>query len=86
MNAEIGKMGIGIWLGISHIVGGLISCWILTQKGTVISITTVQCITILEKETDEIKSIINEFDTDISCCFKEEEDRAYDGSNLNPED
>ena len=40
-NAGLGMTAIGSWLVVSHRVGGLVSYWILTQKGTVISITTV---------------------------------------------
>ena len=50
-----------------------------------ISIKTVQRLTSLEKDTDEVKASVSEFDTDISCQFKEEEDLTYDGSKLNPE-
>ena len=51
-----------------------------------ISRTTAQRLTSLEKETDEIKASFSEFYTEISRCFKEEEDLTYDGSNPNPED
>jgi hypothetical protein len=54
-NAGLGATLIGRWLGVSHRVGGLMSYWVLTQTGAVISRTTVQRITNLEKETDEIK-------------------------------
>ncbi len=37
-NAGLGVTLIGRWLGVSHRVGGLMSYWILTQKGTVISL------------------------------------------------
>ena len=50
-----------------------------------ISIATVHRLTSLEKETDKIKASGSEFDTEISCCFKEEEDLNYDGSKPNPE-
>jgi hypothetical protein len=62
------------------------SYWALTQTGAVISRTTVQRITNLEKETDEIKQGINEFDTEINRKFKEEQDLTYDGAKPNPED
>ena len=77
---------IGRWLGVSHRIRGFMSYWILTQKGTLISRTTFQCLTILEKETDKVKAIFSEFDTCISFRFKEEEDLNYDGSKTNPED
>ena len=85
-NAGLGMTAIGRWLGVSHRVGGLMSYWVLTQSGTVISRTTVQRITNLEKETDEIKDSIKEFDAEISRRFKEEEELTYDGSKPNPED
>jgi hypothetical protein len=59
---------------------------VLTQTGTVISRTTVQRITNVEKETDEFKESISEFDIEISRRFKEGEDLAYDGAKPNPED
>ena len=63
------------------------SYWVLTQTGTVISRTTVQRITNLEKETDEVKQSVNEFDVEINRRFKEEdEDLRYDGAKPNPED
>jgi hypothetical protein len=62
------------------------SHWTLTQGGAVISRTTVQRVTNLEKETDEIKASIQEYDTEISRQFKEEEDLTYDGAKPNPED
>ena len=33
---------IGRWLGVSHKIGQLMSYWILTENGRVISCTTVQ--------------------------------------------
>jgi hypothetical protein len=85
-NAGLGMTSIGRWLGVSHRVGGLMSSWILTIKGTVISCTTVQRVTALEKETDEVKAAVVEFDSKISRGFKEEEDLIYDGAKPNPED
>jgi hypothetical protein len=85
-NAGLGVTSIGRWLGVSHRVGGLMSYWILIIKGTVISRTTVQRVTALEKETDEVKAAVVEFNSEISCRFKEEEDLTYDGAKPNPED
>jgi hypothetical protein len=73
-NAGLGVTSIGRWLGVSHRVGGLMSYWIPTIKGAVISHTTVQSVTALEKETDEVKAAVVEFDSKISRRFKEEED------------
>ena len=41
-NAGLGENKIGRWLGIAHRVGNLMSYWILTPTGHVISRTTVQ--------------------------------------------
>ena len=45
--------------------------WVLRENGTVTSRTTVQKVTNLEKKTDGMRLVINEFDSEISCCFKE---------------
>ena len=84
-NDALEMTDIGRRLGVSHRFGGLISYWILTQKETVISRKTVQRITSLEKETDEVKASVSEFDTEIIQRFKEEEDLTYEGSKPNPE-
>jgi hypothetical protein len=83
-NAGLGMTAIRRWLGVLHRVGGLMSYWVLTQTaGTVVSRTTVQRITSLEKETDKVKESIKEFDTETSCRFKEEAvDLTYDGTAL----
>ena len=85
-NAGLGTTAIKIWLGVSNWVGGLMFYWIMTQKGKVISITTVQRLTSLEKETYEFKASISEFETEIRHRFKEEEDLTCDGSKQNTED
>ena len=62
------------------------SYWIMNQKGTVISRTIVQRLTSIEKNTNKVNASVSEFDTEISCHFKEEEDLTYDGSKPNPKD
>ena len=52
-NAGLGELSLGRWLGVSHKIGQLMSYWILTDKGRVISCTTVQRLTKLEQETQE---------------------------------
>ena len=44
-NSGLGKTLHGRWLGVSHRVGTLVLYWILTQRDTVISRTTVQHVT-----------------------------------------
>jgi hypothetical protein len=77
-NAGLGMTTIRRWLGVSHRVGGLLLYWVLTMPGTVISCTTVKRVTNLEKETDEVKAPVSEFDSKISCRVNEEENLAYD--------
>ena len=66
-------------------IGGLVSYWILKQKGMVTPRKKFQRLTSIEKDTDEFNFIVSEFDTEISCRFKEEEDLTYYGSKSNPE-
>ena len=40
-NAGLGETKLGQWLGVCHCAGSLMSYWILTQKGNVISHTAV---------------------------------------------
>lgn len=55
-NAGLGETKIGRWLGVSHRVGTLMSFWVLTSSGKVISRTTVQRVTQLELQLDENKT------------------------------
>ena len=48
-NAGLDQPEIGIWIGVLHRVGNLLSYWILLESGIVISCTTAQRITNLEK-------------------------------------
>ena len=60
-NAGLDKPEIGRWLGISHEVGKLMSYLVLPESGIVISCTTVQRVTHLEKQTEEYKKRMNDF-------------------------
>ena len=64
-NAGLGETKLGRWLGVSHRIGTLMSFWVLTKDGKVLSRTTVQRVTNLELETAENKARTNEFDTAI---------------------
>ena len=44
-NSGLGERLHGRWLGVSHRIGSLMSYYILTQTGSVISRTTVQRVT-----------------------------------------
>ena len=52
-NAGLGELSLGRLLLVSHKIGQLMSYWILTEKGRVISCTTVQMLTQLEQGTHE---------------------------------
>ena len=82
-NAGIGPNSLGRWLGVSHKVGQLMSYWVLTISGHIISVCTVQRLTNDEKATDEwkdqmkkfdekIKTRLNAKDTDLSDLIKEQ--------------
>ena len=60
-NAGLGETKVGRWLGVSHRVGTLMSFWVLTSTGKVISRTTVQRMTNLETQVDENKSKMKAF-------------------------
>ena len=78
-NAGLGETKLGKWLGVSHRVGTLMSFWILTVEGQVLSRTTVQKVTNLELQTTEVKAQCQEFGTRIA-------DRLGDPENYLPED
>ena len=61
-NAGLGETKLFKWLGLSHCVSSLISYWVLTANGTVVSSTTVSRVTNIEDQTDENKSMIPAFD------------------------
>ena len=62
------------------------SYWILTGKCTVISHTTVQRVTNLERQVDEKEYIFQELDKDICRRLGKEDPQQADGDKPNPED
>ena len=64
-NAGLGENSIGRWLGVSHKIGQLLSYWILTVSGRVISCTTVQRLSELEQSTDDWKDRMKSYDTEV---------------------
>ena len=60
-NAGLGEKCYGRWLGVSHTVGELMSYWILTIGGRVISCSTVTRITNAEQQTNEWKERFSSF-------------------------
>jgi hypothetical protein len=75
----------GRWLGVSHRTGRLMCYHILTHKGTVVSRSTVQRVTNLEKTTASVKDTFQKFDENIRVKLKTI-DRGYIGDKPNPED
>ena len=84
-NAGLGESLPGRWLGVSHRTGRLMTYHILTQKGTVVSRSTVQRVTNLELQETQYKEMFVEFDAEIHRRLKVD-DRGYVGSKPNPED
>ena len=84
-NAGLGERIYGMWLGVSHRIGSLMSYYILTQTGSVISRTTVQRATNLEVQIEDHKALFAEYDSEIRRCFKEDTFQV-EGENPNPED
>ena len=64
-NAGLGKLSLGKWIGVSHKIGQLMSYWVLTIKGRVISCTTVQQLTELEQRTPEWKDRMKTYEKEI---------------------
>ena len=77
-NAGLGETKYGRWLGVSHKVGSLMAYYVLTDKCTVISRTTVQRVTALEDQTEE-------FDAEIKLKLNED-DYPVQGDKASPED
>ena len=85
-NAGFGEMKLGRWLGVSHRVGSLMSYWVLTQKGNVISRTTVSRVTNLEMQIHSTKSRLQEFDTAITDRLNDKAHIIIEGGKSQPYD
>ena len=84
-NAGVGPFIPGRWLGVSHRTGRLMTYYILTQTGTVVSRSTVQRVTNLELQETSVKEIFVKYDVEIHRRLKAD-DRGYEGSKPNPKD
>ena len=60
-NAGLGEPPLGRWPGVSHRVGQLMSYWILTETGNIISCITVQRLTNTDQQTMEWKQRMTEY-------------------------
>ena len=85
-NAVLGETKLGRWLCFSHSVGSLMSYWVLTQKGTVISRTIVSRVTGLEMQMDSTKSRLQEFNTAITDRLNDEDRIIIEGGKSQPYD
>ena len=59
---EDGHRRLGRWIGIAHRVGSDLCYWVLPDTGIPMARTTVQHVTELELQTDEIKAKVTSFD------------------------
>ena len=84
-NAGASPFEPGRWLGVSVRTGRLMTYFVLTKRGTVISRSTVQRVTTLELTTINIKKIFEDFDSFISSKFKHKPS-SFIGDKPNPED
>ena len=60
------------------------SYWVLTQKGNIISRTTISRVTNLEMQIDSTKSCLQEYDTAITDRLNDEAHIIIEGGSLNP--
>ena len=72
------------WLGVSHRTGRLMCYHVLTQRGTVVSRSTVQRVTNIEQTTTDVKRTFEEFDTVIHAKCGTTTDNTYTGDKPNP--
>ena len=85
-NDRLGETKLDRWLDVSHRVGSLMSNWVLTQKGNVISHTTVSRVTNLEMQIDSTKSRLQEFNTAITDRLNDEAHIIIEGGKSQPYD
>ena len=64
-NVRLGETKLGSWLGVSHRIGTIMSFWVITAYGKVLSRTTVQRVTNLELQVEENKAKCTTFTADI---------------------
>ena len=84
-NAGASPFEPGRWLGVSHRAGRLMCYQALTQRGTVISRSTIQLVTNIEKNTAEVKETFQKFDEAIRQSMKSSSEQGYNGDKPNPE-
>ena len=85
-SAGLRETKLGRWLGVSHHVGSLMSYWVLTLKGHMISRTTVSRVTNLEKQQTDEKHCLAEFDSAITARFNDDVHVLVEGGKIQPQD
>ena len=85
-NAGRGETKLGRWLGVSYHVGSLMSYWVLTLKGHVISQTTVSRATNLEKQQTDVKHCLAVLDSAITARFNDDAHVLVEGGKIQPQD
>ena len=83
-NAGLGEQQLGRWLGVAENIGSIMTYYILKSNGETVARSTVWNITNLEKETDEVKTKFDAFDSELSRCIKNDE-FPVDGHKPDPE-
>jgi hypothetical protein len=83
-NAGLGDTLLGRFMGVSHSVGNMLSYWILTSVGRVVSRSSVQRLTVLELQQDEQKERCRIFDASITEHLGENDRLLY--INNEPDD
>ena len=85
-NAGMGETKLGRWLGVSHKTGSLMSFWVLTDKYRVISGTSVQRMTELEKQEESVANRLKAFDEAIKLTIKDSAHVLEEGGKNDPYD
>ena len=76
----------GKLISVSHCDGSLISYWVITANGTVLSRTNVSRVTDIEVQTDENKARITALDKAIQERFNDEDHLIVKGGKGQPKD
>ena len=79
-NNGLGETKLEKWLGISHRVDILMSYWVHTENGTVVSIKTVSRVANIEAQTDENKFSITALDKAIQERLNDKEHVIVEGN------
>ncbi len=80
--AGLGELSLGKWLGVPHKIGQLMSYWILTQSGKVISCTTLQRATNAEQQSDLWKDKMHQYRNNINERIESVEKILLDTSEI----